>query len=201
MDQTNIIQLATQEFADKLKPLGEVRIQDHHENGKQEGQSLIQITFLCIEEVVIKNMMERIKCQGRDDENNLIEYFVTTPSTLRLTFMVTPFFKTWSDTMKILGEIILALKDDNRIPVDKYDWVDNKGSPILIMPAPDMDMKRQMEVSDFLKMDYRPSLFYQLVVGINSEKKDIFKRVKERKITADYLESVRSRAGGKLDGH
>lgn len=195
MEQTNIIQEATQRFADKLKKLGEVRIQDHHENGKKEGQSLIELTFLSIEEIVTKNMMEKVKCQDRDSNNDLIEFFVPTPSTFRLTFMITPYFKTYNDTMKIMGEIIQIMKDDNEIPVEKYDWVENKREPIRILPVPDMDLKKQMEIFDFLKVDYRPSLFYQLMVGINSEKREIFKRVKERKISADYLDKVRGRAG------
>lgn len=195
MEQTNIIQEAARQFADKLKALGEVRIQDHHENGKKEGQSLIDVTFLSIEEIVTKNMMERVKCQDRDG-SDLIEFFVPTPSIFRLTFMVTPYFKTYNDTMKIMGEIIQILKDDNEIPVEKYDWVENNREPILILPVPDMDLKKQMEIFDFLKVDYRPSLFYQLMVGINSEKREIFKRVKERKIAADYLDKVRDRAGG-----
>ena len=195
MEQTNIIQEAARQFADKLKVLGEVRIQDHHENGKKEGQSLIDVTFLSIEEIVTKNMMERVKCQDRDG-SDLIEFFVPTPSIFRLTFMVTPYFKTYNDTMKIMGEIIQILKDDNEIPVEKYDWVENNREPILILPVPDMDLKKQMEIFDFLKVDYRPSLFYQLMVGINSEKREIFKRVKERKVSADYLDKVRDRAGG-----
>jgi len=195
VEQTNIIQEAARQFADKLKALGEVRIQDHHENGKKEGQSLIDVTFLSIEEIVTKNMMERVKCQDRDG-SDLIEFFVPTPSIFRLTFMVTPYFKTYNDTMKIMGEIIQILKDDNEIPVEKYDWVENNREPILILPVPDMDLKKQMEIFDFLKVDYRPSLFYQLMVGINSEKREIFKRVKERKIAADYLDKVRDRAGG-----
>jgi hypothetical protein len=30
-------------------------------------------------------------------------------------------------------------------------------------------------------MEYTPSLFYQVTVGINSDKKEIFRRVEERK--------------------
>ncbi len=195
MEQSNIVQETTRQFAEKLEKLGEVRIQDHYENGKKEGQSLIQVTFLCVEEIIRKNMMEKVKLQDRDSDDNLIEYFVPVPSIFRLTFMITPYFKNCNDTMKIMGDIIQIMKDDNIIPVEKYDWVENDGEPIQILPVPEMDLKKQMEIFDYLKADYHPSLFYQLEVGINSEKREIFRRVKERKVSADYIDKVKGRAG------
>ena len=79
------------------------------------------------------------------------------------------------------------MKDDNQINVGEYDWLDNNKKPIIISPIPGMGLEKQMHIFNMLKTDYRPSLFYQFTVGINSDKKDIFRRVEERKITAEHI--------------
>jgi hypothetical protein len=43
-----------------------------------------------------------------------------------------------------------------------------------------MGIDKQMQLFSMLRMDYRPSLFYSLVVGVNSDVKESHKRVQER---------------------
>jgi hypothetical protein len=119
----------------------------------------------------------------------MITEYLTEPSTLlNTTVMVTPYFKTYSDTLKILGAIAKLIKDDNLIPVGELDWFENENRPIIISPMAGMNLEKQMQIFSMLRSDYRPSLFYQFTVGIESGKKEIFRRVKERKFTAHMKE-------------
>jgi hypothetical protein len=136
---------------------------------------------LGVEEIIDRNMFEKIKLTGKDEDGNEIEYFVAQPSIFELTYMITPYFKTYSDSLKIIGSIIKLIKDDNLIPVEKYDWHENNKSPIIITSLPGYSIEKQMQFCSMLGFDYRPSMFYKMSVGINSDKKELFQRVKERK--------------------
>jgi hypothetical protein len=185
MDQSNILQEVIHQFSQKFQKLAKVKIKDPADKQGKDDQPVIMISVLGIEEIVLGNMNERIQRKGNDGKGNIIEYFTTPPSKFNISVMVTPWFKTYADTLKILGSIARLIKDDNQISVGEFDWLDNQKRPILITPVPGMGLEKQMQVFSMLKLDYRPSLFYQFLVGIDSIKKDVFKRVKERKFTAD----------------
>jgi hypothetical protein len=185
MDQSNIFQEIIQQFSQKFNKLAKVKIKDPVDKQGKDDQPIILINVLGIEEIVLGNMNERVQRKGNDGKGNIIEYFTTPPSMFNISVMVTPQFKTYADTLKILGSIARLIKDNNTIPVGEFDWLDNHNRPIIISPVPGMGLEKQMQVFNMLKIDYRPSLFYQFVVGIDSIEKDIFKRVKERKFTAD----------------
>lgn len=185
MDQSNILQEAVNQFARKFKNLAKVKIRDPVDIKDKDDQPLIMITVLGMEEIVLRNMNERIQRKDRDKKGNIIEYF-TAPATLfTISVMVTPYFKTYADTLKIIGAIAKLMKDHNQIPVGEYDWLDNNNKPIFVTPVPGMGLEKQMQIFNMLKTDYRPSLFYQFTIGIDSDKKDIFRRVKERKFAAE----------------
>lgn len=188
MDQSNILQETINQFALKFKKLAKVKIKDPVNNQTKEDQPLIMINVLGMEEIVLGNMNERIQRKGKDGKGNIIEYF-TSPATLfNISVMVTPYFKTYADTLKIIGAIAKLIKDNNQIPVGDYDWLDNNNKPIFISPIPNMGLEKQMQIFNMLKTDYRPSLFYQFTVGIDSDEKDVFRRVEERKISAVHKE-------------
>ena len=131
-----------------------------------------------------RSNVDRRSKKKKDEKGNEFEYFLPPATMFNVTYMVTPYFKTYSDTLKILGCIARLIKDKNLIPVDAYDWVDNNKNPIIIYPVSGMSLDKQMQIFNLLKTDYRPSLFYQLSIGIDSVNKRGFKRVKERRITA-----------------
>ncbi|MCW8966403.1 MAG: Pvc16 family protein [Candidatus Pacearchaeota archaeon] len=184
MEQSNILQEIIQQFAQKFKDIAKVKIKDPINKQTSEDQPLILINVLGIEEVVLGNMNERIQRKGKDDSGNIIEYFVAPASLFNISIMVTPYFKTYEDTLKILGSVVKLIKKSNQIPVGEYDWLNNNNQPIIITPIPGMGLEKQMQIFNMLKTDYRPSLFYQFTVGIDSDEKDMFRRVEERKISA-----------------
>jgi hypothetical protein len=186
MDQSNVLHEVINQFAQKFTKLAKVKIRDPVNIQDKEDKPQIMLTVLGMEEIVLRNMNEKIQRKGRDDKGNIIEYF-TPPATLfNISVMVTPYFKTYSDTLKIIGAIAKLVKDDSRIPVGEgCDWLENNNKPIQITPVPGMGLEKQMQIFNMLKTDYRPSLFYQFTVGIDSDKKDVFRRVKERKFAAE----------------
>lgn len=184
MEQADIFQDVTSKFALKFKKIANVKIKDPIDEHKKEEEPIIMITLLGIEEIVMRNMNEKILCSEKDSKGTLLEYFKTPSSIFNLTFMVTPYFKTYADTLKIIGSIVKLIKDDNMIPVEQYDWLENGQNPIMITPLSGMTIEKQMQIFSLLHIDYRPSLFYQFIVGIDSDKKETFKRVEERKFYA-----------------
>lgn len=184
MIQSDILQEVIQRFSQKFKDIAKVKILDSTDTPVKDDQPIILINVLGIEEVIIGNMNQRIQRKGTDENGDQIEYFTSPPSMFNITVMVTPRFKTFDDTLKIIGGIVRLIKDDNEIPVGELDWLDNKGRPILVLPMPGMGLDKQMQIFSMLHLDYRPSLFYQFMVGIDSTKKDIFRRVEERNFNA-----------------
>ncbi|MBN2532168.1 MAG: DUF4255 domain-containing protein [Spirochaetales bacterium] len=185
MDQSNILPEVINQFAQKFTKLAKVKIRDPVDLKEKEDHPLIMITVLGMEEIILRNMNEKVQRKEKDNKGNIIEYFTAHSSLFNISVMVTPYFKTYTDTLKIIGSIAMLMKDDNQIPVGEYDWLDNKNKPIHITPVPAMNLEKQMQIFNMLKTDYRPSLFYQFIIGIDSGKKDIFKRVKERKFEAE----------------
>jgi hypothetical protein len=184
MEQSDIIQESINRFADKLKKIANTKIMDPIEHQSKDDQPVIMITVLGMEEVVVGNMNERFQIKDKDEKGNVVEFLMPPASHFNISVMVTPYFKTYSDTLKIIGLISRLFKDDNQIPVDKFDWVSNEKNPIFIYPISGMTLEKQMQIFNMIRSDYRPSLFYQFTVGIDSSRKEIIRRVEERKITA-----------------
>jgi len=184
MEQSDIIQESINRFADKLKKIANTKIMDPIEHQSKDAQPVIIITVLGMEEVVLGNMNERFQIKEKDEKGNEIEYLMPPASNFNISVMVTPYFKTYADTLKIIGLIARLFKDDNQIPVDKFDWVSNEKSPISIYPISGMTLEKQMQLFNMIRSDYRPSLFYQFTIGIDSSRKEIFKRVEERKFSS-----------------
>ena len=182
MEQSDIIYEITNKFADKFKELSKVKIKDSYDDKQQEGEPVIFVSLVGIEEMQIQNMNRKIQLKEKDDNGNETEYFVKPASMFTLTYMVTPYFKTYADSLKIIGSLVKIIKDDNLIQVDEYDWVENDNHPIIITPLTGMNFEKQMQLCNLLRTEYWPSLFYQLMVGVNSGKQELFTRVKERKI-------------------
>jgi hypothetical protein len=180
MDQSDIIQETIVKFSDKFKPLANIKILDPVEKQVRDDNP---VTTLGIEEVVLGNMNEKIQIKEKDANGNLVESLAAPASLFNISVMVTPYYKTYADTLKIIGAIARLMKDDNKIEVDRFDWIDNNKKPIIIYPISGMTLEKQMQIFSMLKSDYRPSLFYQFAIGIDSAKKEIFRRVEERKFT------------------
>lgn len=195
MEQSDIFYEITSRFSEKFKKLTKVKIRENFEEEKKETEPTILITLLGIEELFNQNMNQKIQKKGADAKGNSIEYFVPPASEFRLTYMVTPYLKTYTDCLKILGAMVKTIKDDHLIPVDQMDWVENENYPVRIYPLPEMPIDKQMNLMGMLKLDYRPSLFYYLDVGIDSEQREIFGRVEERKISAVKLEKKKPVSG------
>ncbi|MCK4796034.1 MAG: hypothetical protein KAT05_01565 [Spirochaetes bacterium] len=189
MEQTDIIQKITDLFADKLKTLSnkKEKIDTYIDDIGEEinkTNPIIKLVLLGIEEVHSQNMVEKIKRKGVDQDGNEIEYFVNYPSLFNIKYMVTPYSLSKSKAYKILGMIIKLIRDDGDIDINGFDWDENNGNPIKIEKISNMDLDKQLQFFNLLKMEYSPSLFYQLKIGINSDKKEIFKRVEKREIYA-----------------
>lgn len=181
MEQSNIIQAVTAQFADKFNKLAKVKIKDPIDEQSKEDQPLILVTFLGLEEVFQNNPYEKIQCKEEDKQGNVFEYYLPPASLFNLSYMITPYFKTYTDTLKILGSIVKLVKDAHQIPIEEYDWLDNNKMPAIIIPTPKMPIEKQMQIFSIMRLEYRPSLFYQVMVGINSDNKEGFRRVEARK--------------------
>jgi len=181
MEQSEIIFEITNRFADKFKELAKVKIKDSLEDKQAEGEPIIFITLVGIEEMQIQNMTRKIQLKGLDKDGKEFEYFVKPASMFTLTYMVTPYFKTYADSLKTLGAIVKHVKDHGIIEVNDYDWIENDNNPVLITPLTGLNFEKQMQLCNMLHTEYWPSLFYQVMVGIDSGNKEQFSRVKERK--------------------
>lgn len=183
MEQSDIIYVITNKFADKFKSLSRVKIKDSYDNEKQGTEPVIFLTLVGIEEMFDQNMNRKIQKTGTDAQGKEYEFFIKPASHFTLTYMVTPYFKTYADSLKIVGAIVKIIKDDGVLSPGEHDWVENNNNPIYITPLTGMNFEKQMQLCNMLRTEYWPSLFYQILVGIDSSKEDVFTRVKERKIS------------------
>ena len=127
-------------------------------------------------------MASKIQQKEEDKKGNIIEFFVDPPVIIDLKYMITPYCNNKDDEYKLLGKIVKLIKDHGSLDISEYDWISNNNKPVKIESISDMDINKQMYIFSILKMDYSPSLFYQITIGINSENKEIFRRVQKRQI-------------------
>ncbi|MDY6968002.1 MAG: Pvc16 family protein [Spirochaetota bacterium] len=191
MEQSHIIERVTELFAEKLKKIDadenrfHIIIDDDTEI-YDDKQPALKIILLGIEENHSNNMFEKIKQSEIDEDGNLIEYFIQPATLINLRYMVAPYCSSRNTAYRMLGMIIKQIKDDNLIEIDEYDWIDNNMNPIKIENI-QIDFEKQIQIFNLLRIDFKPSLFYQMTVGINSDKKEMFRRVEERKISAKKI--------------
>ncbi|MBN1699165.1 MAG: DUF4255 domain-containing protein [Spirochaetales bacterium] len=150
-------------------------------NKLREKFPLINVLLIGIEETGIQNRYDKIKMKGIDKNNHEIEYFMVPATMVNLTYMVTPYSDKHAETCRMMGALVKLFKDDYLIEVDGFDWVENEGNPVLIEASSPLPLPEQIRVFSAMNLDYRPSLFYRLRLGIDSGKQEVFRRVKERK--------------------
>ena len=178
MSQAEIMHVITTKFADKFKKIAKVKIRDFLDDYKKEEQPTIVVTFLGLEEMKSHhNMFEKVQVR----ESGKSEYMTLPPSMFELFYIVTPYFKTYTDSLKIMGSLVQLVKDDSFIGVENYDWIGNNKRDILIEPLSGMSVEKQMQMFNMIRTEYRPSLFYKMIVGVNSNLQESFTRVEERK--------------------
>lgn len=188
MEQVEIIDKITEKFGSKLeqlnnggKPAIKISINKNEVTTGKSDSVNIHLVMLGIEENFSQNLCNKLQLKEVDKNGDTIEFYVDPPTLLDVKFVIAPYCSSRLEVGKVLGNIIRLIKDDGFIDVDGFDWHENNGRPAQINNTPGMDLDRQMQLFNLLKMEYTPSLFYQVTVGINSEKKDIFKRVEKRK--------------------
>ena len=184
MVQAHIIEQVTLSFAKKIEQLkGEVKsLEVVIDEGKEKSKTgkKVELMLLSVENLQGQNQFEKIQKKAKDQDGKEYNYLVDPPTYLNLRYMVAPSFASRLENFKVLGMITRLLKDDNKIDVGKYDWAGNKGNPIIIESENDMDLNKQMQIFNMLKIDFRPALFFHTSVGIESDKKEVFTRVEER---------------------
>lgn len=186
MQQTELLDIVTNRFSEKFKSIAKVRVREFLGSEMKDDKPTIVITFLGLEEVQNHhNMSEKIQIVTTDKNGNKVEYLTRPPSMFELSFIVTPYFKTYSDSLKIIGSIAQLVKDDNTINTEGLDWVGNNNRDILITPVQGMSIEKQIQLFNMIRTEYRPSLFYKIEIGLDSGLRENFKRVEERIITAD----------------
>jgi len=187
MKQELIIQKVTDEFSAKLSSLsidnGKISVfkDDIPEN---IDKSLIYLRLLLIglEHDNSQNRNDKIQQKETDADGNLIEFYVDQPVIINLKYMVTPYCSSINDANGLLGVIIRFIKDEGYLNIEGFSWVNSNNKLLKIDISDEMDLDKQIRLFNLLKLDYKPSLFYQVKVGINSDKKDIFRRVEKKEI-------------------
>jgi hypothetical protein len=182
MDQAYIIDEITELFAQKLKAISaedipfDVVTSDIEGN---EGDRHIRIYVLGVEPVTTHNVQERLRRKSIDEEGEEYEFFVDPPSMLRVWYMLVPFSQSMKESYRMLGLMIRHILDNGFIKVEECDWFGNEGDLVQIERSPDMNIDKQMQIFQQLKIDFRPALYYNLVVGINSGKTERIRYVKK----------------------
>jgi hypothetical protein len=188
MEQVEIIDKVIENFGSKLeqldnggKPSLNVLINENEVKTSKSDAIDIHLVMLGIEENFSQNMCNRLQLEEVDENGDTIEFYVEPPTLIDIKFAVIPYCSSRVESGKILGNIIRLIKDDSFIDINGFDWHGNNSRPAQINNTPGMDLDKQIQVFNLLKMEYTPSLFYQVTVGINSDKKEIFRRVEQRK--------------------
>jgi len=191
IDQAFIIDYITIQFFENIRQLndkseGEISffIENINSNRGELVKEGVYINFLGLEPVYLNNQFERIQRKEINKDGKEIEFLVQPALQFKCTYMIRPYFELQSNIAKMLGLIIRHLKDNNSLNVGDFDWVGNNSFPVLISLRADMNFLEQMRILNQLGLKYTPALFYDAVVGIDSDYREEFTRVKERKIDA-----------------
>jgi hypothetical protein len=142
----------------------------------------IYLSFLGLEPVYLGNQFERIQKKEINKDGKEVEFLVLPASQFKCSYMIRPLFQSQSDIVKFLGLIIRHMKDNSKLDVGNHDWAGNNALPALITLKPGMELMAQLSIFNQLGIRYTPSLFYDVIVGIDSDQREEFGRVKERKI-------------------
>ncbi|MCP4136610.1 MAG: DUF4255 domain-containing protein [bacterium] len=199
-EQAFIISKMTDLFAEKLEGLygseGKLEVvteEDESKDVPDNDMPKVRMVLLGAEEKILHNMFEQLRLREADEKGNVTEFFANKATRINLQYIIIPYCTSKTETYKTLGLIVKQIKDNPFLEVGDYDWVENNGKPVMIETVKGMDIDKQMQIFSMLNMKYRPSLFYQFLVGIDSGRKEIFSRVTERKIEVNKDSSVNIR--------
>ena len=191
IDQAFIIDHITEQFFENIKLLSDKREEKvsffieniNSANGELVNEG-VYINFLGLESVFLNNQFERIQKKEINKDGKEIEFLVQPALQFKCTYMIRPHYELQSNVAKMLGLIIRHLKDNNSLKAGDFDWIGNNSLPVLISLRSDMTILEQMRILNQLGVKYTPTLFYDVIVGIDSDYREEFTRVKERKIDA-----------------
>jgi hypothetical protein len=181
MEQAYIIDEITELLSQKLKEISsddipfDVVTSDIEGN---EGDRHIRIYVLGVEPITTHNMQERLRRKDLDEDGKEYEFFVNPPAMLRVWYMLVPLSESMKESYRMLGLMIRHILDDGFIEVKECDWFGNEGDLVQIERSPDMNIDKQMQIFQQLNIDFRPALYYNLVIGVNSGKTERIRHVK-----------------------
>jgi hypothetical protein len=181
MKQFEIIEYVTKLFAEKLEKIEVKGYKVFTEEPPEKEKKYLKLIMYGMEEVHTQNKMEKYALKGIDEKGKEYEYLISAPTMLSLKFVVIPHAESNKESQLVIGSIIKLLKDDHSIKVGDYDWVRNDGEDIVIENNYDMDLDKQLQIFSAIDIKYKPAIFFQMMVGIDSGDKQITRIVLERK--------------------
>jgi len=199
IDQASIIDHITEQFFENIRRLSD----KNNDKNKEEISFFIEnincnkgelvkegiyVNFLGLEPVYLNNQFERVQKKEINKDGKEIEFLAQPALQFKCTYMIRPYFERQSNVAKMLGLIIRHLRDSNSLDAGDFDWVGNNSLPVVISLKSDANLSEQMRIFNQLGVKYTPALFYDVVVGIDSNYREEFTRVKERKIDAGLID-------------
>ena len=188
MDQSNIIKYTIERFAEILGRItfennsvpvdftGTLRIDSTDES------PVIRLILLGVEENNQYNKNERITEKGTDNDGKEIEYLVSPSTLMDLSLMVCPMCGDRMKALSLIGGIIKHLKDNPLIDFGEYAWRTCDGGLSRIDQISRMPVEKQLASKSMAGIPCDvPALFYTITIGIDSDNKEVIRRVERRK--------------------
>lgn len=96
--------------------------------------------------------------------------------------------KNMSNQLKAVGVILQAFRDNRKIDVGEYSWLNNKNSPLTIDSFESHDLDMKMRLQEIWGQPHSLPLFFNVSCAIDSKKAEGFVEVKERIVQMEKID-------------
>lgn len=84
--------------------------------------------------------------------------------------------------LKAIGVLLQAIRDNRKMEVGDYNWLNNENSPLTIDSVENPDIRTKMSIKEHLGFRDSLPLFFKISSCIDSQKAQEFVEVQERKV-------------------
>jgi hypothetical protein len=155
--------------------------QEQLEKAWNEGRIPISVILLEVSRAAGRQIMEEPTVREEDEEGNIVEYRLGIPTYIAPRYLITPWCKDPLEDQVVHGAILQLFFDrPNFMPEDIQGIAIHGEERNEIYFNEQFNVDEQVRIWQMLQRPYRASVVYSTTVRMDSVKKTLIRRVKER---------------------
>lgn len=180
-NQAFILSYILTEFEKRIVSLNWSGLKVFQDSSKlKENEVGIEVKIFDVNSNIYQNVNDKVRVNGKLIPKSL-------PVCCSIVLFVTS--ENHNNQLKAFGIILRSLRDNRKMDVGEYNWLNNEDSPLTIDSIDEPDLHTKFRIQEYWNKVTSLTLFFKVNCCIDSEIAVDFVEVKERKIQMEKIDA------------